>query len=379
MRKTICSAIFTVVLSILLGMSSVFAADSSFFTDTSGHWAEEAINSVVEKGLFNGTSETTFSPEISMDRGMFVTVLGRFAEKMGAEVKGNASFEDVSQTAYYAPYVAWAADQGIVKGTSETTFSPADPVTREQMCALFIRLLDYAKYEIPSPEGVADFTDQAEISDYAQSNVMSATTLGLIKGMETTDGMVFRPRESATRAQVATVFLRLDGLEGIYEVLKPVDPDPKPSPSPDPDPTPTPGPSPGPSPSPSPDPDPTPTPVEPTEEDKALEAEVAGYITTMLQNYDNMQYVKGTDQAVQDCMKIITDCTREALNSRAAGTFLSKDYINQTYSSQIAQAKELYKMMNDGQKSQMDNVALRMGSTKELRAVLNYFGFNGVI
>ena len=238
--------IFTLVLAacmMVLGAAPVFATEAAF-TDTTGHWAQDAIASVVEKGLFNGTSETTFSPELDMNRGMFVTVLGRFAEKMGADIKGNASFEDVSQDAYYAPYVAWAADQGIVKGTSEITFSPADPVTREQMCALFIRLLDYAKYEVPSPEGVVDFIDQAEISDYAQNNVMSATALGLIKGIQETDGMAFRPRESATRAQVATVFLRLDGLEGIYEVLKPVDPEPDPNPTP----------SPGPSPSPSPDP-----------------------------------------------------------------------------------------------------------------------------
>jgi len=335
-------ALALVLLMTVLSVESVFGAEVSF-TDISGHWAEDAVASVVEKGLFNGTSETTFSPELDMNRGMFVTVLGRFAEKMGADVKGTASFEDVSQDAYYAPYVAWAADQGIVKGTSETTFSPMQPVTREQMCALFIRLLDYAKYEIPSPEGVVDFTDQAEISDYAQNNVMSATALGLIKGIQEADGMAFRPRESATRAQVATVFLRLDGLEGIYEVLKPVDPEP------DPNPTPSPGPSPSPSPDPGPTPTPDPTPVEPTDEEKALEAEVAGYIATMLENYDNMGYLEETDKEVQECMKLIADCVRDALNVRTRGTFLSKEYVNKTYSDQIEKAKSLYRVMTEDQ------------------------------
>ena len=376
MKKKLYTLMLAAALLAGLSLTTASAAEVSF-TDTSGHWAEQAIASVVEKELFNGTSETTFSPDISMDRGMFVTVLGRFAGKMGAEVSGTAVFDDVSADAYYAPYVAWAADQGIVKGTSETTFSPADPVTREQMCALFIRLLQYAKYEIPTGTELA-FTDEAQISDYAKENVQNAVALGLIKGIETADGMAFCPADSATRAQVATVFLRLDGLEGIYDALKPSE-DPTPvDPTPE-DPTPV-DPTPV---NPTPvDPTPVnPTPVTPsddvTDEEKELEAEIAEYLATMLEKYDNMTYLKETDQIVRDCMEIITSCMRDALKARENGTFLSEDFINKTYASDIEEAKALYRTMSDDQKSQMDNVAVRMAGTwSQLTTVLNYFGFN---
>lgn len=358
MRKRIFVLLLVVLMTALSSISTMAAEVS--FTDISGHWAEKAIVAVAEKGLFKGTSETTFSPDLSMDRGMFVTVLGRFAEKMGAEVNGTAAFADVSQEDYFASYVAWAAEQGIVKGTSETTFSPTQPVTREQMCTLFVRLLNYAKYTLPSQEGVTDFADQSQISDYAQSTVMSATALGLIKGIETPDGIAFCPQDSATRAQVATVFLRLDGLEGIYELLKPVDPAPvTPSPSGQGTVTPTP-------------------PSDATSEDINEEAKIASYMVNILQTYEEMEYMRTTDKDVQECMGMIMNCVRDSLNARNQGVFLSKEYINKTYSNQITQAKNQYKSMNDQQKSQMDNIYVRF-NTKELRSVLSYFGFGGLI
>lgn len=366
---------FTFVLVILvsvLGTVTGYGAEVSF-ADTSGHWAEEAIASVVEKGLFNGTGDNHFSPDISMDRGMFVTVLGRFAEKMGADVNGASDFQDVPQDAYYAQYVGWAADHGIVKGTSETTFSPAQSVTREQMCTLFIRLLDYAKYDVPAPEGALAFVDESEISGYAKETVMSAASLGLIQGMETENGMAFCPKDSATRAQVATVFLRLDGLEGIYGILNTKE-DPAPSGQ---DPVtpitepPAPGSS-GTSGSSGPS-------AEPTTDEKDLEQKVAGYLETMLENYDNMTYLSSTDQIVRDCMKIITDCMRDAQSARANGAFLSKEYINTHYSEQMENAKTIYKGMSDEQKNQMNNVAFRMETIAHLRTVLEYFGFGGLL
>jgi hypothetical protein len=89
--------------------------DISKFTDiTAGHWAYEFIKFAVENGLFNGTSETTFSPGLAMDRGMFVTVLGRLAG-IDATTYTDTPFADVKAGAYYAPYAAWASANNIVE------------------------------------------------------------------------------------------------------------------------------------------------------------------------------------------------------------------------------------------------------------------------
>ena len=361
MKHRFLGIILTFAITMTLCIFPTIAAEVSF-EDTSGHWAEDAIYSVVDKGLFNGTSDTTFSPNVSMTRGMFVTVLGRFVASDGIEVSGKASFSDVADDAYYAPYVGWAAQNGIVKGTSETTFAPDNPVTREQMCALFVRLLEYGNYTVPAGSEMA-FTDNSQISSYAKAPVQSALALGLIKGVETANGTAFKPAANATRAEVATVFLRLDVLDGIHD-LKPSGDDPAPV-----DPTPV---------EPTPvDPtpvDPTPV-VEPTEEEKALEAEIAGYLQTILTNYRNMEYIHSTDQIVKDCMRIITNSLQDALSARANGTFLSEEYVKTTYADSISEAKGLYHKMTEAQKSQMDNVAARLAKTSELRKVLDYFGY----
>ena len=102
------------------------------FTDVSeGDWYYDAVAYVWQEGLFRGMDETTFAPNLAMNRAMFVTVLGRMA---GVEEDRTATskFTDVKAGSYYAGYVAWAAEQDIVRGTSETTFSPNAKVTREQ-------------------------------------------------------------------------------------------------------------------------------------------------------------------------------------------------------------------------------------------------------
>ena len=189
------------------------------FTDTTGHWAEEAIAAVAEKKLFQGTSETTFSPDIPMNRGMFVTVLGRFSESLGHKMDGSAVFSDVAADSYCASYVAWAADHGIVNGVGDGKFAPRGTVTRQQMCAIMIRFLEYLGY--PMPEGAAlAFEDGSAIADYAKDAISKAVALGLMQGSSTETGVVFRPAQGATRAQVAAVFLRLDRLPGVEDLRR---------------------------------------------------------------------------------------------------------------------------------------------------------------
>lgn len=120
------------VLVMLLGVLPAGAAAAEVYQDVpSGHWASDYIARVAEQGLMVGTSDTTFAPEETITRAMFVTILARYAK---AETDNNAetAFADVPAGQYYTGAVAWAAANGIVNGTSAVTFAPNDPVTREQ-------------------------------------------------------------------------------------------------------------------------------------------------------------------------------------------------------------------------------------------------------
>ena len=105
------------------------------FTDIKNHWAADNIIFVASRGLLAGTGNNQFSPDTGMTRGMFVTALGRLAGIDQADYK-TGKFTDVKADAYYAPYVNWAAEKGIVNGTSATTFSPDTNITREQMAVI---------------------------------------------------------------------------------------------------------------------------------------------------------------------------------------------------------------------------------------------------
>ena len=171
------------------------------FTDVSSHWAKDYIEVAVERGLFSGTSSTTFSPDTSMTRGMFVTVLGRLAGV--SATNGQTQFADVAANAYYAPYVAWAAENGIVYGTSTTTFSPETAINRQEMAVLLSRYCGFAGITLEQGQKVT-FSDQAKIDSFAAEAVQDMAAAGLLTG----SNGAFNPKSTATRAEVATVLAR---------------------------------------------------------------------------------------------------------------------------------------------------------------------------
>jgi dextranase len=142
-----------------------------------------------------------------MTRAMFVTVLGRAAREVGIPVQsgGAAPFEDVDAGAWYSDYVAWAFEEGIVQGVSGTRFGTGRAISREEAATLLHRFL--ARYDIRLP-GTAEpaFPDAGEISGWAYDAVREAVRTGLITGHP--DGR-FAPQQTATRAQVAVIFMRL--------------------------------------------------------------------------------------------------------------------------------------------------------------------------
>lgn len=169
------------------------------------NWAYEAVEYVNEKGLMSGVGGGSFSPGQPTTRGMLVTILYRMEGEPEYENTGAIRFTDVNDDAWYAKGVYWAAENGIVKGVGEGNFMPNDPVTREQMAAIFHRYAGYKGYDVTAQGDLSAFTDAASVGDWAREALIWAVDKELINGMG--DGTV-NPRGTATRAQTAAILMR---------------------------------------------------------------------------------------------------------------------------------------------------------------------------
>lgn len=176
------------------------------FTDVkSGDWFYPAVQYAYAQGLMTGTSATTFAPNGTMNRAMIVTVLYRL-EKSPA-VTGASKFTDVPAGQWYSDAVAWAAANKIVNGYDETTFGPMNAVTREQMAAILFRYEQVKGLEnVTLEENLNRFPDQNKISAYAIPALQWAVGQKIING--NADGTL-DPTGTATRAQVAQIFTNL--------------------------------------------------------------------------------------------------------------------------------------------------------------------------
>lgn len=177
---------------------------SPFKDVAQGDWYFDAVMYVVERGLFNGTSTTTFEPNTVMNRAMLVTVLHRIAGEPA--VSGSNPFNDVVYNEWYMPGVLWASQAGIVNGTSATTFEPYSRVTREQIAVLLYRYSAYCGYDVSARASIAGFNDHGKVSDYAQEAMSWVVATGLMVG---SDGKL-NPGNGATRAEVATLLQRYE-------------------------------------------------------------------------------------------------------------------------------------------------------------------------
>ena len=171
------------------------------FTDIHNHWAADNILFAASRGLLSGTSDTTFSPNTGMTRGMFVTALGRLAG-INPDSYKTGKFTDVKADAYYAPYVNWAAQNGIVEGVTATTFAPDTNINREQMAVIMANYAKKLGYDLPKTLQVVTFADNAQISSWAKNAVRTMQQAGILSGK---NGNKFDPKGTATRAEVATV------------------------------------------------------------------------------------------------------------------------------------------------------------------------------
>ena len=174
------------------------------FTDIHNHWAADNILFAASRGLLSGTSDTTFSPGTGMTRGMFVTALGRLAG-INPDSYQTWKFTDVKADAYYAPYVNWAAQNGIVEGITATTFAPDTNINREQMAVIMANYAKKLGYDLPKTLRAVTFADNAQISSWAKDAVRAMQQAGILAGKANN---CFDPKGTATRAEVATVLRR---------------------------------------------------------------------------------------------------------------------------------------------------------------------------
>lgn len=262
------------------------AAQVEDFSDISADdWYYDAVAYVLEKGLFNGADSTTFDPLGNMTRGMLITVLGRYAGVdadawCAGEITGQLvnlrkgpgtsydaitalkngttvtilgkesgwykvrsggvtgyisgdylrpvyhAFADVPYEEYFAGYVIWGYENGIVNGLDAETFSPYGYITREEICCLLNRYVSYAGITLETTGSSVKFNDAAYISSWAKTHVDAMQSYGIVMGMEDGSGYSFYPGSFATRAEVATMFQRLSGS------VPPVTPSPTATPEP---------------------------------------------------------------------------------------------------------------------------------------------------
>ena len=174
------------------------------FTDvTSGDWFYDAVAYVYDKGMMEGTTDTTFAPTMNLTRSMIAQVLYNLEER--PEAPGAAGFTDVAADAWYADAVNWAAARGIVKGYDTGAFGPEDSVTREQLAAILYRYAQAKGYDTTQGGmAVREFSDSASISDWAQEAMAWAVNAQVLSGK---GNGVLDPQGTATRAEVAQMLM----------------------------------------------------------------------------------------------------------------------------------------------------------------------------
>lgn len=175
------------------------------FTDVAqGQWYFSDVQTAYLRFWMEGTGRGRFSPEDGMSRAMFVTVLWRIA---GRPAGGVTAFTDVPDGQWYSDAVAWAAQEGIVLGTTRTTFSPDEALTREQLATILLRYAEKNALDEAARSSLSGFADGASVSPYAREAMCWAVGAGIFKG---SDGLLL-PQDGATRAQAAAVLVRFLG------------------------------------------------------------------------------------------------------------------------------------------------------------------------
>ena len=174
-----------------------------FHDVTEGDWFYDAVRYAYETGLMDGVGDNLFAPNSQTTRAQLVTILYRLAGE--PEPGGDSGFSDVAAGTWYTDAVVWAAENGIVNGTTDATFAPGEDITREQLVTILYRYAESKGYDVSASADLSGYPDADQIQSYAAESVAWAVAEGLIQGFEDN---TLRPAGNATRAQIATILMR---------------------------------------------------------------------------------------------------------------------------------------------------------------------------
>ena len=184
------------------GTKLVLINSASKYTDVKANdWFKEYVDYVATYGFMTGTSDKTFAPSKTITRAEFVKLLANLS---GVDTSNNAvdtKFTDVKKDSWYVGAVKWAADNGIVSGTSDTTFAPNAVITREQMCVMLVNYTKFTKITLKKTVEKSEFSDDAKISSWAKDAVYACQSAGIVSGK----GNGFDPQGTAKRAEAAVI------------------------------------------------------------------------------------------------------------------------------------------------------------------------------
>lgn len=211
MKKSIIIKLFSILSAAALLIMCTTIASASGFTDTEGHWATESIDFVVREGLMNGVEDgSRFAPNMSLTRGMVVTVLYR--DNGAPEVMYEGVFGDVADGAYYTSAAIWASENGVVMGTGEVNgvqmFSPDRNITRQELAVMFMRYARYLGANVDSSLDISSYPDCDKVASWATDSVRWAVEKGLITGKKSGGDRTLSPEDDASRAEFATIMER---------------------------------------------------------------------------------------------------------------------------------------------------------------------------
>ncbi|MBR2181348.1 MAG: S-layer homology domain-containing protein, partial [Oscillospiraceae bacterium] len=178
----------------------------STFTDVApAAWYGDAVEWMNKKGYMSGTGNGRFSPNLPTTRGMVVTVLWRIAGKPAPQ--GECTFQDVKAGSYYEDAIAWAQENGVVTGHSDTVFAPDELITREQLATIIHRNEKRLGNDVSHFNDLEHFVDDHHVSDWALEAKQWAVGAGIISG---TSATTLHPKKEATRAETAAILYRMN-------------------------------------------------------------------------------------------------------------------------------------------------------------------------
>ena len=206
MKKLLSYVLFIVMIAAAFSsVVPVSSADPAFGDVNGSMWSYDSIVYAVRSGYMQGVGGDRFDPEGSLTRAMVATVLWR--REGSPAPKAASGFSDVPANEWYADPVAWAKEEGVVKGVTDTKFDPDGLITREQLATMLFRFSSRCLVSVPERADLSPFSDDGKVSDWATEPLEWAVEAGLVKG---TDGNRLAPDAGATREQFAAIIERFD-------------------------------------------------------------------------------------------------------------------------------------------------------------------------